>query len=134
VKTQRTGSWGGTVNNTPVSSAPGNDAASFLTCDAWGARITTTLLSDLSEEERHSLAGHAQTCPACAELFRRYLFIEEFAGQLPQYPLDYRYNMQTSKKFAKQRTRKEYIAKAILPLIICIVCFTLLMLAVVVTH
>jgi anti-sigma factor RsiW len=56
-------------------------------CDAWGSRIETTLLADLSEEERRGLAEHVQSCSACAERFRRYQAIEEFAGELPLYDL-----------------------------------------------
>ena len=56
-------------------------------CCAWGACIETTLLADLSEEERSRLAEHILTCSACAGRFRKYQVIEEFAGELSQYDL-----------------------------------------------
>src|SRR5579859_7360122 len=55
--------------------------------DAWGARITTTLLIDLSEEERKDLAEHAKTCSACAKLIRSYQVIEAFPQELLKYSL-----------------------------------------------
>jgi anti-sigma factor RsiW len=53
-----------------------------VSCDAWGARIQTTLLIDLSEEDRRSLAEHTKVCSACAARVRRYQLIEEAAGAL----------------------------------------------------
>lgn len=56
-------------------------------CDALRARIENTLLIDLPEEEKSSMVEHVKSCSACAELFREYQLIEEFASQLPNYNL-----------------------------------------------
>jgi anti-sigma factor RsiW len=81
------GSWEGILEAVPADmpSFAGKPPSAF--CGAWGPRIETTLLADLSEEERRGLAEHVQSCSACAERFRRYQFIEEFAGELPRYDL-----------------------------------------------
>lgn len=49
--------------------------------------METTLLADLSEEERFRLAEHISTCSACARRFQKYQIIEEFAGEISQYDL-----------------------------------------------
>jgi len=71
------------VDNVPVN-APSFTINSQC---AWGACIETTLLTDLSEEERSSLAEHILTCSACARRFRQYQLVEEFAEELPQFTL-----------------------------------------------
>lgn len=81
-------SWEEVLNSVPMSDSQlpiGTQSPSA--CDAWRARIETTLLADLSEEERSSLAEHVKSCSACAERFRQYEIIEEFAGELPYYEL-----------------------------------------------
>jgi len=87
VNSRFSSSWGGILDAAPADmpSSAGEPPSAF--CDAWGPRIETTLLADLSEEERRGLAEHVQSCSACAERFRRYQFIEEFAGELPRYDL-----------------------------------------------
>ena len=81
-------SWEERQNDTSVSALRSlTNAQSFNTCNALRARIETTLLADLPEEERSSVAEHLQSCSACAGHFQGYQMIEEFAGQLPYYSL-----------------------------------------------
>ncbi len=87
MKKEHLRSWEERLNNASVNVLSFTDAPSSNTCDAWRARIETTLLTDLSEEERSSLAEHVKSCSACAGRFRTYQIIEEFAGELPDYNL-----------------------------------------------
>lgn len=80
-------SWEETLDNGSVIKPLLINAQASDCCDMWGARIETTLLADLSEEERRSLAEHVITCSACAERVRLYQLIEEFAEELPRYEL-----------------------------------------------
>jgi hypothetical protein len=81
-------SWEGNLDGAAVKEVePFAVVQPSSACDAWRARIETTLLMDLSEEERSSLAEHVKSCSACAGHFRKYQIIEEFAGELPYYDL-----------------------------------------------
>lgn len=84
---QRLSNWEETLNNAPVNVPSFADVHSSNSCCAWGACLEVTLLADLSEEERSSLAEHVKTCSACAGRFRKYQIIEEFAAELPLYDL-----------------------------------------------
>ena len=99
---------GATVNKLllPETTIP----ESIGSCDAWGERIEKTLLLDLSEEERDSVAEHMKMCSACAARFRQYQIIEEFAGNLLQYDLVGRktkHRKTVARKLKHLKVRKE---------------------------
>jgi hypothetical protein len=122
---QRLGCWGNTLDNAPVNEASLVDTQSPISCSAWGARIEATLLGDLSEEERQSLAEHTLVCSACAALVRRYQFIEEFARQLPKYNLrksDGKSSRTTYDRFNTYRTEGRSSGKEKLPFSALVVC------------
>jgi len=87
VNKEQLSSWEERLNNASVNVLSFTDAQSSSACNAWRAYIETTLLADLSKEERSSLVEHVKSCSACAERFRKYQIIEEFAGELPHYDL-----------------------------------------------
>jgi hypothetical protein len=80
-------SWEEILKNAPVNVISFIDTQSSSSCDAYGAHIETTLLKDLSEEERISLVEHSKTCSTCAERIWESQIIEEVAGQLLEYNL-----------------------------------------------
>jgi len=78
-----------------IGNAPHGDATKHpvlntksVSCNAaWGSRIETTLLEDLSEDERCSLAEHIAICSACAARIHGYQKIDEFAKRLPYHKI-----------------------------------------------
>jgi len=112
--------WEETVKNAPVKVPSSLDARISKSCDVWGSRIGRTLLQDLPEEERESLAEHVKTCSACAERVREYQVVEEFGRNILQYSLrsSKLEQMRLAAKERKHQRRKKSLGNKTLAMLI----------------
>jgi anti-sigma factor RsiW len=81
-------SWEEILANAPSAIKPFSTVESASCDHAWGSRIESIFLEDLSQDERRSLAEHVKTCSACAAHVREYQELEEYARKLPYYRPD----------------------------------------------